>query len=161
DVSDELIGALQTQPSYRVHEVGEGGRDLVVDGYRAIDSREHPELVAAEIARADIVTTAVGARILQFVAPLIVAGRAERRADATPPVALACATAIAGTALLASSVAELGGKMGRAIWANCGIDRTVPEQHGGLDVTPEAFWEWAVDATPFGGDTPQLAGVHW
>ena len=62
DVSEELIGALQTQPSYRVHEVGEGGRDLVIEGYRAIDSRAHPELVSAEIARADVVTTAVGAR---------------------------------------------------------------------------------------------------
>ena len=39
DVSDELIGALQTQPSYRVHEVGEGAQDHVVDGYRAINSR--------------------------------------------------------------------------------------------------------------------------
>src|SRR5690606_41473980 len=85
-----LIGALQTQVSYRVHEVGEGGRDLVVDGYRAIDSREHPELVAEEIAKADIVTTAVGARILQFVAPLIVAGLAKRAADAAPPVVIAC-----------------------------------------------------------------------
>src|SRR5690606_41915150 len=74
DVSDELIGALQTQLSYRVHEVGEGGRDLVVDGYRAIDSREHPELVAGESAKADIVTTAVGARILPFVAALVGAG---------------------------------------------------------------------------------------
>jgi mannitol-1-phosphate 5-dehydrogenase len=161
DVSDQLIGALQAQPSYRVHEVGDGGRDLVIDGYRAINSREHPDLVAAEIAKADVVTTAVGARILQFVAPLIVAGLAQRPADAKPLVVIACENAIGGTDLLAASVRELGGRMDRAIWANCAIDRIVPEQLGGLDVTLEAFWEWAVDATPFGGDTPELAGVHW
>src|SRR5690606_28588164 len=80
DVSEELIDALQTQPSYTVREVGEGGRELVIDGYRAINSREHPDAVVAEIARADIVTTAVGVRILQFVAPLIVAGLAQRPA---------------------------------------------------------------------------------
>jgi mannitol-1-phosphate 5-dehydrogenase len=161
DVSEELIGALQAQPSYRVHEVGEGGRELVVDGYRAIDSREHPDAVAAEIANADIVTTAVGARILQFVAPLIVAGLAQRPADAAPLVVIACENAIGGTDILAKAVSELGGAMERAVWANCAIDRIVPEQRGGLDVTLEAFWEWAVDRTPFGGEEPELAGVHW
>ncbi len=161
DVSEELIGALQREPSYRVHEVGEGGRELVIDGYRAIDSREHPDEVAAEIARADIVTTAVGARILQFVAPLIVAGLAQRAADAEPLTVIACENAIGGTDILAEAVRELGGDMDRAIWANCAIDRIVPEQRGGLDVTLEAFWEWAVDRTPFGGREPALAGVHW
>ena len=161
DVSDELIGALQRQPSYRVHEVGEGGRDLVIDGYRAIDSREHPDAVVAEIAAADIVTTAVGARILPFVAPLLLAGLAQRSPDAAPLVVIACENAIGGTDILASAVRELGGAMERAIWANCAIDRIVPEQHGGLDVTLEAFWEWAVERTPFGDATPELAGVHW
>jgi len=161
DVSDELIGALQAQSSYRVHEIGDGARDLVIDGYRAINSREHPDEVVAEIASADIVTTAVGARILQFVAPLIVAGLAARPEHAKPLVVIACENAIGGTDLLAEAVSELGGMMDRAIWANCAIDRIVPEQHGGLDVTLEAFWEWAVDRTPFGGDEPRLAGVHW
>src|ERR1041384_2154053 len=41
DVSDELIGALQQQPSYLVHEIGDGAQDHVVDGYRAINSRTH------------------------------------------------------------------------------------------------------------------------
>lgn len=161
DVSEELITALQTEPAYRVHEVGEGARELVIDGYRAINSREHPDDVAAEIARADIVTTAVGARILQFVAPLIAQGLAQRPADAEPLIVIACENAIGGTDLLAAAVRELGGDMERAIWANCAIDRIVPEQRGGLDVTLEAFWEWAVDRTPFGGEEPELAGVHW
>lgn len=161
DVSDELIDALQTQPSYTVHEVGDGGRSLVVDGYRAVNSRSHPEEVAAEVARAEIVTTAVGARILQFIAPLLVAGLAQRPADAPPLVVIACENAIGGTALLADAVRELGGAMERAVWADCAIDRIVPEQRGGLDVTLEAFWEWAVERAPFAGAEPELAGVHW
>lgn len=161
DVSEDLIGALQRQQSYTVREIGEGAREHVIDGYRAIDSREHPDDVVAEIAAADIVTTAVGVRILPFVAPLIVAGLAHRPADAEPLIVIACENAIGGTGLLAASVHELGGAMDRAIWADCAIDRIVPEQHGGLDVTLEAFWEWAVDRTPFGGRTPEIAGVHW
>jgi len=161
DVSDELIGALQAQPSYRVNEVGGGARELVIDGYRAINSGDHPDEVVAAIASADIVTTAVGARILRFVAPLIVAGLAARSEHARPLVVIACENAIGGTDLLAQEVHELGGMMDRAIWANCAIDRIVPEQRGGLDVTLEAFWEWAVDRTPFAGDEPELVGVHW
>lgn len=161
DVSEQLIGALQAQSTYTVREVGEGGRELAIDGYRAIDSREHPDAVAAEIARADIVTTAVGVRILPFVAPLIVAGLAQRSPDAEPLIVIACENAIGGTEMLAASVAELGGRMDRAVWANCAIDRIVPEQHGGLDVTLEAFWEWAVERAPFGDAPPEIAGVHW
>ena len=37
----------------------------------------------------------------------------------------------------------------------------MPEQHGGLDVTIESFFEWVVDRTPFHGDTPDLFGVTW
>ena len=70
DVSDVLIGALQAQPSYLVHEIGDGAQDHVVDGYRAINSRTHEDEVVAAIASADLVTTAVGARILAFVAPV-------------------------------------------------------------------------------------------
>lgn len=159
DVSDELIGALQAQPSYRVIEVGEGGRELVVDGYRALNSRSHESEVIAEIAEADIVTTAVGARILQFVAPVIAKGLAARTRP-EPLTVIACENAIGGTDILAAEV-RTHGPADNAVFANCAIDRIVPEQHGGLDVTIEAFWEWVVDRTPFEGTPPEIAGVTW
>src|SRR4051812_3181659 len=89
DVSDELIGALQARDSYEVIEVGEGAQTKTVDNYRAINSKSHEADVIAEIAKADIVTTAVGARILQFVAPVIAAGLAARTNPA-PLVVIAC-----------------------------------------------------------------------
>lgn len=159
DVSDELIGALQAQPSYRVVEVGEGAREHVVDGYRAINSRTHEADVVAAIAAADIVTTAVGARILQFVAPVIAQGLAARTRP-EPLVVIACENAIGGTDLLAEQVRKYDAA-DNAVFANCAIDRIVPEQHGGLDVTIEAFWEWAVDRTPFAGAEPPITGVTW
>ena len=169
DVSEELIGALQAQPSYRVIEVGEGAKDRVVDGYRAINSKSHEADVVAEIANADIVTTAVGARILQFVAPVIAKGLAARTRP-EPLVVIACENAIGGTDILAAEVRKHSAPGtpvdDRAIFANCAIDRIVPEQAGGLDVTIESFFEWVVDRTPFpegpeGKQTPDLYGVTW
>ncbi len=159
DVSDELIGALQAQSSYRVLEVGEGAQDRVVDNYRAINSKTHETEVIAEIAAADIVTTAVGARILQFVAPVIARGLAARTRP-EPLVVIACENALGGTDILAAEVRKHG-SADNAIFANCAIDRIVPEQAGGLDVTIESFFEWVVDRTPFPGPTPDLYGVTW
>ena len=159
DVSDELIGALQSQPSYRVIEVGEGAQDRVVDGYRAINSRTHEADVVAEIANADIVTTAVGARILRFVAPVIAQGLAARTRP-EPLIVIACENAIGGTDALAAEVRQHD-PADNAIFANCAIDRIVPEQADGLDVTIESFFEWVVDRTPFGGATPDIHGVTW
>jgi mannitol-1-phosphate 5-dehydrogenase len=165
DVSDELIGALQTQPSYLVHEIGEGARDHVVDGYRAINSATHEDEVVAAIASADLVTTAVGARILRFVAPVLAKGLAARAVDAAPLAVIACENAIGGTDILAEEVRTHGPadavSPNRAIFANCAIDRIVPEQHGGLDVTIEAFSEWVVDRRPFGGTEPDIVGITW
>ncbi|MDO7883305.1 mannitol-1-phosphate 5-dehydrogenase [Antiquaquibacter soli] len=159
DVSEELIGALQKQPSYRVLEVGEGAQDRVVDGYRAINSKTHEADVIAEIANAEIVTTAVGARILQFVAPVIAKGLAARTRP-EPLVVIACENAIGGTDILAAEVRKHD-PADNAVFANCAIDRIVPEQSGGLDVTIESFFEWVVDRTPFAGATPEIHGVTW
>ena len=78
DVAAPLIDALASTPSYTVHEVGAGSRDTAVEGYRALNSADDPESVVAEIATADVVTTAVGAHILKFVAPLVARGIAAR-----------------------------------------------------------------------------------
>src|SRR6195952_859527 len=162
DVSDELIGALQAQSSYKVHEIGDGARDHVVDGYRALNSRTHEADVVDAIAGAEVVTTAVGARILQFVAPVIAKGLAARAADVKPLTVIACENAIGGTDMLAAEVLKHAPELAeRAIFANCAIDRIVPEQEGGLDVTIESFFEWVVDRTPFKGAEPEIAGVTW
>ena len=160
DVNQELIGALQAQPSYQVHEIGEGAQDHVVDDYRALNSGTQEAEVVAAIAEADIVTTAVGARILQYVAPVIAKGLNERSAKRDHLAVIACENAIGGTDILAAEVRKHA-PAHNAVFANCAIDRIVPEQGGGLDVTIESFFEWVVDRTPFKGETPELFGVTW
>ena len=165
DVNQELIGALQSQPSYQVLEVGEGAQDHVVDGYRALNSATQEDEVIAAIASAEVVTTAVGARILQYVAPVIAKGLNARDEKLPKLTVIACENAIGGTDILAAEVRKHA-PAHNAVFANCAIDRIVPEQHGGLDVTIESFFEWVVDRTPFlgpsgDGETPDLFGVTW
>jgi mannitol-1-phosphate 5-dehydrogenase len=161
DVNDELIQALQAQSSYTVHEIGEGATERVVEGYRAINTRTNDADVVAEIAAADLVTTAVGARVLPFVAPLIARGIAARTRS-EPLIIVACENAINATDALAAEVHRVNPDASAA-FANCAIDRIVPEQPGGggLDVTLDAFAEWAIDRTPIMGTPPELNGVIW
>lgn len=74
DVADALVDAINAVDEYTVHEAGPGGTDHVVTGFRAVNSRTDPAVVAEEVASADVVTTAVGPTVLRFVAPSIVAG---------------------------------------------------------------------------------------
>lgn len=166
DVSSELIGALQASGSYRVHEVGDGAEDHTVDRYRAIDSGTSLQEVVAEIATADIVTTAVGPNILRFVAPTIAEGLRER-SDSAPRLAImACENAINATDALRQDVVEAIPEADRprvlirAVFANTAVDRIVPAQKpGSLDVTVESYHEWVIDRTPFGGAEPELPGA--
>ena len=100
DVAASLVDAINATSSYTVHEVGEGGADRVVTGYRAINSATDPQDVIDEIATADVVTTAVGPTILKFVAPHILAGLALRDPALPPLQVMACENAIGATDLL-------------------------------------------------------------
>lgn len=84
DVASDLVDAINAAPEYTVHEAGPGGRDHVVTGFRAVDSRRDPEAAADAVASAAVVTTAVGPTVLRFVAPVIVAGLERRDPDAPP-----------------------------------------------------------------------------
>lgn len=165
DVNAELIGHLASADSYRVTEVGPHARDWTVTGFRAIDSAADGEALIAEIATADVVTTAVGPNILRFVAPAIAAGLRARSADLGPVAVMACENAINATDTLRDEIAKALGDetdaLGRAVFANTAVDRIVPNQDpaAGLDVTVEDFSEWVVERTPFGDAVPEIAGA--
>jgi mannitol-1-phosphate 5-dehydrogenase len=169
DVASDLIDALASTPSYLVHEVGSTPRSLTVDNYRAVNSATHPDDVIAEIATAEMVTTAVGPPILRFVAPLIAAAIAERRADLPPLQVMACENAINATDQLReevlTSLIGLGhdALIDRAVFANTAVDRIVPQQEPGaaLDVTVEEFFEWAIESGPFGDNLPSIPEAHF
>ena len=166
DVAEALIARLKDADSYVVHEVGESPRTHEVRGFSALNSAAEAAELTAAIASADIVTTAVGAHILKFVAPAIAAGIAARPAQGPRLAVMACENAINGTDILAGEVrkAYTGSDLDdRVIFANTAVDRIVPNQDpgAGLDVTVENFYEWAIETPPFGDTHPEIPGVTW
>jgi mannitol-1-phosphate 5-dehydrogenase len=164
DVDDALIGSLNSAESYRVIETGVTARIHTVTNFSGINSRTDPDSVVSAIAGADVVTTAVGPRILEFVAPLIARGLAAR-AQSSPLAVMACENAIEATDTLRSFVAQHAPPdiLARAQFANTAVDRIIPLQDdvNGLDVTVEDFSEWVVDRTAFEGNPPSLPDVHF
>ncbi|KKK14595.1 hypothetical protein ARAM_005839 [Aspergillus rambellii] len=141
DVVDDLIANIQKTPSYNITEISIGGESTkTVTNYRAINSKTHEADAVQEIATADIVTCAVGPRILQFIAPVIAKGLDARTMSAPLTVI--------------------------ALFANCAIDRIVPNQppNHGLNVRIEKYFEWAVEKPPFekhGVQHPNIPAIHW
>lgn len=166
DVADALISQLASASSYEVHEVGENAAVKTVSGFRALNSGTEEVAVVAEIATADLVTTAVGPHILKFVAPVIARGIAGRSPSLAPLQVMACENAINATDLLHSEVeaawdGAAGDLSSAAVFANTAVDRIVPNQAPGqgLDVTVETFYEWVIDRTPFAGAAPVIPGA--
>lgn len=166
DVADALISQLAVADSYRVHEVGETPAVRTVDNFRALNSGSQEDAVVAEIATADVVTTAVGPHILKFVAPVIAKGIAARAAGLAPLQVMACENAINATDILKSEITAqwdpaAGDLAAAAVFANTAVDRIVPNQEAGqgLDVTVETFYEWVIDRTPFGDHQPVIPGA--
>ncbi|SJN34927.1 Mannitol-1-phosphate 5-dehydrogenase [Microbacterium esteraromaticum] len=168
DVAGALVDAINDADSYTVHEAGAGGVDTVVTGFRAINSAADPESLIAEIADADVITTAVGPTVLRFVAAPIIDGLRQREAGAPPVQIMACENAIGATDLLKEEIiARAGddweGLAGRAVFANTAVDRIVPGHPAGegIDVTVEPFFEWAIERGPFGDNPPNIPRAHF
>ncbi len=168
DVSAPLVEAINAVSEYTVHEVGDGGTDKVVTGFRAIDSSADAQAVIDEVSTADVVTTAVGPTILRFVAPHIVAGLALRDPARPALQIMACENAIDATDLLREEMQKQAGDgwdavSARAVFANTAVDRIVPAQPAGegVDVTVEPFYEWAIERHPFGDQPPHIPGAHF
>ena len=167
DVAGALVDAINSADRYTVHEVGAGGKDTEVTGFSAINSAENPDQLIHEISVADVVTTAVGPTVLPFVAEPILAAL-KKRTRPEPLQVMACENAIGATDQLRDSIAELAGEHWesletRAVFANTAVDRIVPGQPegGGIDVTVEPFFEWAIERAPFGTQLPNIPGAHF
>jgi mannitol-1-phosphate 5-dehydrogenase len=173
DVDDRVVQALNDAGRFVVHEVGDEPVEHLVSGFRALNSKTDRGSVVEALARADVVTTAVGARTLPLVAPLVADGLAARSAEAGTATIVACENALNATDSLHASIRRAPSLEDRdinAVFANCAIDRIVPDQsgvlgeHGGLDVVLEPFYEWVIERTPFegtGAEPPSIDGVTW
>ncbi|HHY81586.1 MAG TPA: mannitol dehydrogenase [Clostridiales bacterium] len=78
DIAEEVVKSLQEKQSYTIRYVSnEGFEDVLVQNITAINGKD-TEAVSDAIAECDIMATAVGARVLEFIVPNIAAGLRKR-----------------------------------------------------------------------------------
>lgn len=164
DVADDLINKIRGADSYQVRETGTNPVVHTVTNFDGINSAKHPDEVIAAIAEADIVTTAVGPKILPFVAPLISSGLKQRTSE-KPLAVMACENAIGATDTLREEVSNTASQndLAKARFANTAVDRIIPLQDAGdgIDVVVESFSEWAIESKPFAGEPPLIPDAHF
>lgn len=106
DVNPTLIDTLNRDRRYRVKIEDTPPGEFWVEGIRAVDGRD-VEAAAAEIAQADIMATALGARILPKVCPVIARGLQQRLSAGMPPLDIIIAENIRnGAGVLATGLCE-------------------------------------------------------
>ena len=175
DVNPQLIADLQQERGYPVQIVSlDGRRQEYVDDVDAISAADS-EAMTASIVKADIITTAVGAKILPLVAPAIAKGLMERSrqrpGDEMHVVVIACENVERNTETLRGHIMdalpddEWRAKIAGAVsFPNCAVDRIVPNTKGGLDhplaVVTEDYYQLAVDETALLAPMPAIPGIE-
>lgn len=164
DVNSELVDLLNEKKEYRVELANQTHDELLVKNVWAINSATDPELVIETIAKADLVTAAVGPTILPFIAELVAEGLKRRQ---QPVTIIACENMIGGSAFLKEKVYGYLTEEEKERFAelfsfpNAAVDRIVPNQVSDdkLSVKVEPFYEWVVDESEIKGDNPPVEGI--
>ena len=170
DVAENLISAINQRKSYTVHIQDKECAEWTVTNISGISSANQ-ELVDAIAGDCELITTAVGLRILPIVAKPIAAGIRARRAAGSTQVmnVVACENAIRGTSQLREAVyanlegADLDYAKEYVGFADCAVDRIVPKAsfENPLDVAVEQYTEWDVEKAGWKGERPQIQGLGW
>ncbi|MBQ7623142.1 MAG: mannitol-1-phosphate 5-dehydrogenase [Bacteroidales bacterium] len=167
DVVEDLLKQINERGEYTVHVSDHNSYDFTVKGVRAVNSGSAEAV--DEIATADIVTTAVGLRILKFVAPTVANGIAARKAacNEAPLNVIACENGLKASSQFKELVyAQLSADV--AAWADAhvgfpdaAVDRIVPPVRCEipLDVAVEEYFEWDVERSSFAGEVPSIEGM--
>lgn len=152
DVIQDIIDQINNLGQYKVHVKDVKTDEILVDNVRAINSME--DKILDEIAKADIITTAVGVNILDKIAPTIAKGISHKNAlgNTNSLNIIACENAVMATSKLKEFVYSYLNENDRAFadsyigFANCSVDRIVPpvSDVDGIDVCVENYYEWNV-----------------
>ena len=174
DVDEVLVEALACQGTYTLRLSGiEKVEDLTVGPVRAVNSL-HTEQVAAEVAKASLMATAVGARALADIARPIAAGLAQRweAGQITPLNVILCENLHDAPALLRGYVREtLPDALKPYVRERVGFVPAViarmspvptPEQRAADPtlIVAEPYKVLPVDREAFVGDIPQVVGME-
>lgn len=175
DVNDAVISAMNEAHRYPVDILlEEGTREDWVENIDCVDGKD-PEAVAAAIAAADVMATAVGVNVLKFIAAPIAGGLKKRWSEGNlaPFNIIICENLIGADRVLRDLIAQnlddgdlekLDSLVG---FVEASIGRMVPVQTpemqkgNPLRVCVEAYDKLPLDKAAVKGDFPPIKNVIW
>lgn len=160
DVNQAVIDDINNLRKYYIEIVGDKPKRIEITNIEAVNSNDEAQIIE-KIVGADIITTALGANILKYIAPVIAKGLIKRvQLNPQPINIIACENMINGSSKLRDLVyaqfdEENLNKIKRyAGFPNAAVDRIVPLQHNEekLLVKTEEFFEWDIESIAVVGE---------
>lgn len=171
DVNETIIDALNERHEYEIELAAPGQKKIHVENVDGINNGKDPKKVVEAIKDTNLVTTAIGPKILKFIAPLIADGiKARKEADNREKLdVIACENMIGGSQHLKEEVySHLDDETKKFAdeyigFPNAAVDRIVPlQKHDDpLLVSVEEFKEWVVDESQMKNPALKLETVHY
>ncbi|UQS81444.1 mannitol-1-phosphate 5-dehydrogenase [Bombilactobacillus folatiphilus] len=171
DLNETIINELNKRHEYDIELAAEGQQKLHVANVSGINNGKNPEQVVDAIATTDLVTTAIGPKILKFIAPLIAQGITARKQNQNLQKidVIACENMIGGSQVLKEEVYQHLEQADQEFadqyigFPNAAVDRIVPiQKHDDpLMVSVEPFKEWVVDESQMANPDLKLKGVDY
>ncbi len=168
DVNDTIIDKINADGKYTIFVKDVESKEQVITDISGVNSTK-PELID-EIKEAEIITTAVGLRILPIIAPSVAKGIAARMKAGFKEYLniIACENAIKGSSQLKEAVYEHLNDDEKAYadeyvgFPDCSVDRIVPPVRldNPIDVVVENYYEWNVEEASFKGEVPKIEGMN-
>ena len=168
DVNQEIVDKINEDKKYTIYVKDVESKEIVITDISAVNSTK-PELID-EIKEAEIITTAVGVRILPIIAPSIAEGIKARKENGSEKYLniIACENAIKASSQLKEAVYGNLNDEEKAYadkyvgFPDCSVDRIVPPVRldNPIDVVVENYYEWNVEEASFKGAVPQINGMN-
>lgn len=169
DVAEEIVSALHEKKCYTVHVQDRECEEIVIRNIDAVRSGS-PEFLE-KVALCDLITTAVGPRVLPIIALSIAEGiRARMLAGNTEPMNVVCCenglrttTRLKGEVVKHLNAEELEFIEHHIGFADCAVDRICPKPNfeNPLDAAVERYCEWDVERSAWKGELPEVAGMSF
>ena len=167
DVVESIISEINTKKHYTVHVQDQECAEITITNIDGVLSNSPAFL--EKVAQCDLITTAVGPRVLPIIAGSIADGiRARMAAGNTAPMnVICCENGLRTTTRLKNEVvthlneAELAFIDQYVGFADCAVDRICPKPAFAdmLDAAVESYSEWDVERSAWKGELPEIPGL--
>ncbi len=169
DINQKLINEMNSRNEYLVEVVGKKKEEILVKNVEGVISSG--EEIIELIAKADIITTAVGSTILSIISKTLARGIRKRMevGNTKPLNIIACENMIKSSTFLKEEIQKYIDKVAFNFmkenigFPNSAVDRIVPPIDNEADILKvrvEEFKEWIVDKTLFKGEIPMIKGMQ-